>query len=284
MNLNTWRWALVPLTLLAACGGEISLTGGQEETIETRVTLPDGLAAKSDGGSLSSQSLADGGPASQTVSDFSICKTQVSAAEVELGSSVTLTVLVRDVGEQTLANGQLWIEAISPSRKSSISKSTGVNLELGTETMITQTRGPLTEAGDWSFVVTLRDSQGVVLADGPSNRAQVVVLEPLAKLEDILRGAARFSYCSACQDGACMVQKGCGSCWAMSDYLCNELAKAKIKSRVIQYATAYSSNHRSVQYWDNGWVDVPYRAYGINMLFNSTSSKPGMFEHRLCYQ
>jgi len=266
---------LAPLALLAACPAEVSRPVGEADAL---VRLADAGALTSDGGAVDPQSdsVLSSGP-------FAIWRTEASAAEVELGSSVTISVVVRNVRADTLANGQLWIEAVSPSGKSELSKSTGIHLELGTETVVTQSRGPLSEVGDWSFVATLRDASGAQLAAGPSNRAKVVVLEPLAKMEDILRGAARFGYCSACQDASCMVQKGCGSCWAMSDYLCNELAKAKIKSRVIQYATAYSSNHRSVQYWDNGWVDVPYRTYGINMLFNATSSKPGMFEYRVCY-
>ena len=74
-----------------------------------------------------------------------------------------------------------------------------------------------------------------------------------------------------------MMAIGSGDCWAMSDYLYSKLSAAGIHSRIVQYRTAYSSNHRSVQLYQNGaWVDVPYSSYGYNMLFSATSSKPGM--------
>ena len=63
----------------------------------------------------------------------------------------------------------------------------------------------------------------------------------------------------------------------MSDYLYGKLAAAGYHARIVQYSTAYSANHRSVQLYQNGaWVDVPYSSYGYNMLFSATSSKPGM--------
>jgi hypothetical protein len=96
-------------------------------------------------------------------------------------------------------------------------------------------------------------------------------------LDQILKTAAKFGYSSVAHDAAGIIKYGSGDCWAMSDYLFKQLSAAGIKARVVQYPTSYSSNHRSVQLYQNGvWIDVPYREYGFNMLFNNTSgSKSG---------
>ncbi len=97
-------------------------------------------------------------------------------------------------------------------------------------------------------------------------------------LDQIMKNAARFSYISGSSTLESFLRLGGGDCWAMSEYLYSELTKAGIRARIIQYATAYASNHRSVQYFKNGaWLDLPYRDYPINMLFRNTYSKPGMF-------
>jgi hypothetical protein len=94
-----------------------------------------------------------------------------------------------------------------------------------------------------------------------------------ASLAKIMKTAAKFRYSSAAHTGAAMERIGSGDCWAMSDYLYTHMKKAGIKARIIQYATAYSSRHRSVQYFSSGkWVDAPYRAYGLNRMFNNTKS------------
>lgn len=91
-------------------------------------------------------------------------------------------------------------------------------------------------------------------------------------VSQILKTAARYGYSSAAHDAAGLVRYGSGDCWAMSDYLFKNFKASKVKSRIVQYATAYSSNHRSVQLYQSGsWVDVPYRSYGFNMMFNNTS-------------
>lgn len=91
-------------------------------------------------------------------------------------------------------------------------------------------------------------------------------------VSQILKTAARYGYSSAAHDAAGLVRYGSGDCWAMSDYLFKNFKASKVKSRIVQYATAYSSNHRSVQLYKSGsWVDVPYRSYGFNMMFNNTS-------------
>lgn len=91
-------------------------------------------------------------------------------------------------------------------------------------------------------------------------------------VDQILKKAAKYGYSSVAHDAAGLIKYGTGDCWAMSDYLFKQFSAAGIKSRVVQYATEYASNHRSVQLYQNGaWVDVPYREYGFNMMFNNTS-------------
>ncbi len=92
-------------------------------------------------------------------------------------------------------------------------------------------------------------------------------------VDAILKKAAKYGYSSAAHDAAGLVKIGAGDCWAMSDYLYKKFKAAKIKSRIVQYATAYSSKHRSVQLYKGGsWVDVSYRAYGFNSNFNNTAA------------
>lgn len=92
-------------------------------------------------------------------------------------------------------------------------------------------------------------------------------------VDQILKTAAKFGYSSAAHDAAGLIKYGSGDCWAMSDYLFKQFSASGIKSRIVQYGTAYSSNHRSVQLYQNGaWVDVPYRTYGFNSMFNNTDA------------
>ncbi|HEX3013766.1 MAG TPA: peptidoglycan-binding domain-containing protein [Methanobacterium sp.] len=96
-------------------------------------------------------------------------------------------------------------------------------------------------------------------------------------LSAILASGAKYGYSHSASTAAAMVRIGSGDCWAMSDYLYGKLSAAGIHSRIVQYSTAYSANHRSVQLYQNGaWVDVPYSSYGYNTMFKATSSKPGM--------
>ncbi|WP_414469682.1 hypothetical protein [Methanobacterium sp. ACI-7] len=86
-------------------------------------------------------------------------------------------------------------------------------------------------------------------------------------LDAIIRSGSGFSYSSAHHTGAELAKYGSGDCWAFSDYLNTKLQAAGYQSRVIQYATSYSSQHRSVQVMRNGaWQTVPYRAYGYPSL------------------
>ena len=86
-------------------------------------------------------------------------------------------------------------------------------------------------------------------------------------LNSIMKSAAGYGYRSGVSTAEGLVKHKAGDCWAYSAYLNNKFQKAGYKSRVIQYATSYSSRHRSVQLYQEGtWKTVPYRAYGYNYL------------------
>ncbi|MGB9201293.1 MAG: Ig-like domain-containing protein [Methanobacterium sp.] len=92
-------------------------------------------------------------------------------------------------------------------------------------------------------------------------------------LAAIMESAAGFGYSHDAHTAAAMEAIGAGDCWAMSDYLYLKMTAAGITTRIIEYATAYSANHRSVQYLENGkWINVPYKQYGVNMMFWNTQS------------
>lgn len=87
-------------------------------------------------------------------------------------------------------------------------------------------------------------------------------------LDSIMESGADYGYSHGASTASAMKKRGAGDCWAMSEYLCNKFKAAGYKTRVIQYATAYSSRHRSVQLYQNGkWKTVPYRAYGYHYFF-----------------
>ena len=91
-------------------------------------------------------------------------------------------------------------------------------------------------------------------------------------VSQILKTGAKYGYSHYAHDSAGLIRYGSGDCWAMSDYLFKKFKAAGVRSRIVQYATAYASNHRSVQLYKSGsWVDVPYRTYGFNSMFNNTS-------------
>lgn len=93
----------------------------------------------------------------------------------------------------------------------------------------------------------------------------------LKDMDSIGKQAATFTYCSACQSGACIEKSNCGSCWAMSGWLYDKLSAAGFKVKIVEYVTSMSNNHQSVLYWDNGWKDFPYRKYNIGMKFRNTA-------------
>ena len=86
-------------------------------------------------------------------------------------------------------------------------------------------------------------------------------------LNSIMKSAAGYGYERGVSTASGLVKHKAGDCWAYSAYLDSKFKAAGYKSRVIQYATSYSSRHRSVQLYQEGtWKTVPYRAYGYNYL------------------
>ena len=75
----------------------------------------------------------------------------------------------------------------------------------------------------------------------------------------IMRSADKYGYSHSYHDAADLERYGCGDCWAMSDYLFQKMSAAHINVRIVEYATAYSSNHKSVQIIEDGkWVNAPH--------------------------
>jgi hypothetical protein len=92
-------------------------------------------------------------------------------------------------------------------------------------------------------------------------------------LPAIMESASKFGYSHSASTAVGMERIGAGDCWAMSDYLYTKMTAAGITTRIIQYATSFSQRHRSVQYEENGvWINVPYKLYGVNMMFWNTRS------------
>jgi methionine-rich copper-binding protein CopC len=123
--------------------------------------------------------------------------------------------------------------------------------------------------------ITMAEFQKIIATQGLKITKPKVTVSALsnANLAAIMRSAAKFGYSGAAHTAAAMIRIGAGDCWAMSDYLYKHMAAAGMKTRIIQYATSYSSRHRSVQYYSNGaWINAPYRSYGLNSMFNSTRS------------
>ena len=95
----------------------------------------------------------------------------------------------------------------------------------------------------------------------------------LSSLDAIMKVASKFRYSGSAHSAEDMERIGSGDCWAMSDYLYKKMTASGMKARIIQYATAYSSRHRSVQYLQNNqWVNAPYRSYFSTDMFNNTQS------------
>lgn len=124
--------------------------------------------------------------------------------------------------------------------------------------------------GSTKFTIT--EFQKIIATQGLTIKKPKVVSAALS-ISQVMKAASKYRYSSAAHTGKDMERIGSGDCWAMSDYLYTHLTKRGVKSRIIQYANAYSSNHRSVQYYSNNkWVDVPYRQYFSTNMFNNTQS------------
>ena len=123
-----------------------------------------------------------------------------------------------------------------------------------------------------STLITITQFQKIIATQGLSIKKPKIVAST-ASLASIMKAASKYRYSGAAHTAEGMIANGGGDCWAMSDYLYKNMTKAGMKARIIQYATSYSSRHRSVQYYTNGaWHDAPYRTYFSTNMFNNTQS------------
>ena len=85
----------------------------------------------------------------------------------------------------------------------------------------------------------------------------------------------KFNHSSSSYCG--MRASGGGDCWAWSAALWQELRNIGYAVRIVQYGTAYSSRHRSVQYKDTSgsWIDYPYSSTNIPWGAKATSASSG---------
>ena len=119
--------------------------------------------------------------------------------------------------------------------------------------------------------IAISQFQTIIATQGLKMNTKIT--NPNASLASIMKGAAKYGYSHAASTAAAMERIGAGDCWAMSDYLYTKMTAFHMQARIIQYPTAYSSRHESVQYKQNGvWVNAPYRSYGLNSMFNNTQS------------
>ena len=122
-----------------------------------------------------------------------------------------------------------------------------------------------------STKISIAQFQQIIATQGLKINTKIT--NPNASLASIMKGASKYGYSHAASTASAMERIGAGDCWAMSDYLYTKMTAAHMHARIIQYATAYSSRHESVQYKQNGvWVNAPYRSYGLNSMFNNTQS------------
>ena len=119
--------------------------------------------------------------------------------------------------------------------------------------------------------ISIAEFQQILATQGLKINTKIT--NPNASLASIMKSAAPYGYSHSAHTAEAMEKLGAGDCWAMSDYLFKKMTAAHMHARIITYATAYSANHRSVQYEQNGtWVNAPYKAYGLNKMFDNTQS------------
>ena len=95
---------------------------------------------------------------------------------------------------------------------------------------------------------------------------------PVDIFEVITKEAFKYNYALGTTSSYSEMQKsGSGDCWAFSDLIYTWMKKYKVTCKIVEYGTAYASNHRSVQYLDanNKWQDFPYRDLGWNTRYNN---------------
>lgn len=88
---------------------------------------------------------------------------------------------------------------------------------------------------------------------------------------EVAKLTKKINYKSGCTEWACVKSSNSGDCWGMSDFIYTELTNRGVEAKIVEYA-AWSSNHRSVLYKNNGkWVRFPYRGNVKNEAFNDTA-------------
>ena len=141
-----------------------------------------------------------------------------------------------------------------------------------TKSSTTTTKSNVNKASSTTTTVTKKQTTSTATSTSKKTSAA-----SYSTLSAILASGAKYGYSHSASTASGMEAIGSGDCWAMSEYLYGKLSAAGIHSRIVQYSTAYSANHRSVQLYQNGaWVDVPYSSYGYSTMFKATASKPGM--------
>ena len=106
----------------------------------------------------------------------------------------------------------------------------------------------------------------------PTTGAEVT---PDQIFEAITKLAKKYKYRRGTSSSYSAMQKsGTGDCWAFSDLILHEFRRYNITSKIVEYNSGVSNNHRSVMYKDknNKWVDFPYRKYNWNKMLNNTSN------------
>ena len=100
------------------------------------------------------------------------------------------------------------------------------------------------------------------LSDSIDNSAvvEMSVASKGTSMQSIMISAHKYNrYIKGVSTLSGLLKYGGGDCWAMSEYIYTKAKAAGIHCRIIQYATKYSNNHRSVQYLKNGvWYDFPF--------------------------
>ena len=123
-----------------------------------------------------------------------------------------------------------------------------------------------------STLIKIAQFQKIIATQGLSIKKPKIV-SSTASLASIMKTASKYSYSGAASTAEGMISHGSGDCWAMSDYLYKKMTASHMTARIIQYPTAYSSRHRSVQYYSSGsWHNAPYRTYFSTNMFNNTQS------------
>lgn len=96
----------------------------------------------------------------------------------------------------------------------------------------------------------------------------------MQKYHQIMLKASKFKYVRYKNHTAsAMIRDGHGDCWAMGEYLFNELKKAGFKVRIRTGVTRLSRNHRWNEiYINKKWTPVAYKKYKISPYFAYTPS------------